>query len=81
MAQWCKGPGQNPSSYTQTMSMCVQCSTYLETGAHMCPEMEDVSEVGPGEHVTRERPSNSGAFGRRRISFLAVPVRPFAPSH
>ncbi len=33
-------------SYTQKISMCVQTSTYLETGAHLFPEMEKIDQVG-----------------------------------
>jgi kynurenine formamidase len=33
-------------SYTQEVRMCVQCGNYLETGAHLYPEMESIAEVG-----------------------------------
>jgi len=33
-------------SRTQQVTMCVQSGTYLETGAHVFPEMEKISDVG-----------------------------------
>ncbi|NSW89096.1 MAG: cyclase family protein [Firmicutes bacterium] len=33
-------------TYSQHISMCGQVSTYLETGAHLHPEMEKINEVG-----------------------------------
>lgn len=33
-------------SRTQQVTMCVQSGTYLETGAHIYPEMEQIADVG-----------------------------------
>ena len=38
--------GREYRSYTQEVRMCVQAGNYLETGAHLYPEMESISEVG-----------------------------------
>ena len=38
--------GREYRSYTQEVRMCVQAGNYLETGAHLYPEMESVADVG-----------------------------------
>ena len=38
--------GREYRSYTQEVRMCVQCGNYLETGAHLYPEMESIADVG-----------------------------------
>lgn len=44
MEALCKG--REYRSYTQEVRMCVQAGNYLETGAHLYPEMESVADVG-----------------------------------
>lgn len=41
-----RAKGRGYMSYSQSVVMPVQVSTYLETGAHLYPEMEKVNEVG-----------------------------------
>jgi|GEM_PF-6106170 len=41
-----RSKGRGYVSYSQSVLMPVQVSTYLETGAHLYPEMEKVHEVG-----------------------------------
>ena len=38
--------GREYRSYTQEVRMCVQAGNYLETGAHLYPDMESVADVG-----------------------------------
>ena len=38
--------GREYRSYTQEVRMCVQAGNYLETGAHLYPEMESVADIG-----------------------------------
>ena len=38
--------GREYRSYTQEVRMCVQAGNYLETGAHLYPEMESIADVG-----------------------------------
>ena len=38
--------GREYRSYTQEIRMCVQAGNYLETGAHLYPEMESIADVG-----------------------------------
>lgn len=42
----CRRLGLEFTTYTQAVTMCVQAGTYLETGAHLYPRMEAVSDVG-----------------------------------
>ena len=44
MAELCRGLEYR--TYTQSVRMCVQSGNYLETGAHMYPEMESIADVG-----------------------------------
>ena len=41
-----RAKGRDYTSYSQSIEMPVQTSTYLETGAHLVPAMEKISEVG-----------------------------------
>jgi kynurenine formamidase len=41
-----RAKGRGYMSYSQSVILPVQVSTYLETGAHLYPEMEKVHEVG-----------------------------------
>lgn len=44
MEELCRG--REFRSYTQEIRMCVQAGNYLETGAHLYPEMESTADVG-----------------------------------
>ncbi len=41
-----RAKGREYMSYSQAITMPVQVATYLETGAHLYPEMEKINEVG-----------------------------------
>ena len=41
-----RAKGRDYMSYSQSIEMPVQTSTYLETGAHLFPNMEKINEVG-----------------------------------
>lgn len=44
MEQLCEGLPYR--TYSQQVHMCVQAGNFLETGAHMFPEMESVADIG-----------------------------------
>lgn len=46
LEEYCRQRQRECMSHTQKISMCVQTSTYLETGAHVFPEMEKIDQVG-----------------------------------
>lgn len=46
LAEYCRALKRTYRSYTQEVHMWVQSSTYLETGAHVHPEMETIDQVG-----------------------------------
>lgn len=56
-------------TYSQNVSMNVQTGTYLETGAHMFPEMRTVDQLRPDElfldaHILRLSPKGPGEMIR-----------------
>lgn len=46
LEEYCRARKRTYRSHTQQVHMCVQTSTYLETGAHVHPEMEKIEKVG-----------------------------------
>lgn len=46
LKEYCRQRKRVYQSHTQQVQMCVQASTYVETGAHVHPEMEKIDQVG-----------------------------------